>query len=132
MSKEERTQWWEVAACKGMNVNLFFPETLMAPPSSEAVAVCASCPVKDQCLRDAVSREEYGYWGGTTHAERMQMTVTDDERRQKVQPCGTVAGWSRHRRRGESCTKCRLAYNADVRERMRQKRGSVGTRALRG
>lgn len=32
--------------------------------------ICAHCPVKDDCLREAIERDEWGVWGGTTTAER--------------------------------------------------------------
>jgi len=43
--------------------DLFFAE---APAEVEAAkAVCAECPVKEQCLSDALERREpWGVWGG--------------------------------------------------------------------
>jgi len=36
-----------------------------------AKLVCASCPVRDQCLDHAIAVDErYGVWGGLTHDER--------------------------------------------------------------
>ena len=37
-------------------------------------------------------------------------------------PCGTVRGYSRHRRRGESCARCRAASTANAREMNRERR----------
>ncbi|GAA3765752.1 WhiB family transcriptional regulator [Salinactinospora qingdaonensis] len=45
------------------NPDLFFAE---APAEVEAAkAVCAECPVREQCLADALERREpWGVWGG--------------------------------------------------------------------
>jgi WhiB family redox-sensing transcriptional regulator len=62
-------RWRELAACRGADLNLFFPgrgET--AGPARQA---CAQCPVRQQCLEYAVSnRIVCGIWGGLTGPER--------------------------------------------------------------
>lgn len=63
------------AACKGRD--LHHPESYstgrMAPVSSHAVrvakALCATCPVRRECLEAGMS-EPAGIWGGTTGVER--------------------------------------------------------------
>lgn len=66
----------EFALCRaeGHRQEIFFAETgrsanerLMA---MEARAVCARCPVVNDCFQYAVDAEEYGIWGGTTSDER--------------------------------------------------------------
>jgi len=42
-------------------------------PSPEAVAACASCPVKEQCLDHALKYEKYGYWAGKSSIDRKKM-----------------------------------------------------------
>jgi WhiB family redox-sensing transcriptional regulator len=34
--------------------------------------VCSGCPIRQQCLDYAVVNERYGFWGGSTAAERGQ------------------------------------------------------------
>lgn len=61
--------WREQAACLRCDNSMFFPER--GEDTSEAKAVCATCPVKTDCLEHAVeNRELFGIWGGTTERER--------------------------------------------------------------
>lgn len=69
--------WREDAACRGMDVDLFFgPEVESARAHKMRVAsaktVCMSCPVRVQCLDYANEiQEAFGVWGGLTTEERM-------------------------------------------------------------
>lgn len=69
-----RRPWTAAAACTGMT-ELFFPawggEDRRQLPAhvvaqvAEATAICAGCPVRPECLDDAVKRgEQHGVWGG--------------------------------------------------------------------
>jgi WhiB family redox-sensing transcriptional regulator len=53
---------------------MFFPVGASGPALdqiSQAKAVCAGCPVADQCLQFAVTtNQEYGVWGGLDEDER--------------------------------------------------------------
>jgi WhiB family transcriptional regulator, redox-sensing transcriptional regulator len=73
-SKTESGRWWEQAACKDADPDLFFPVSGIGSgrrQAAEAKAVCASCGVRQLCLDYAlVTRQEYGVWGGTTEADR--------------------------------------------------------------
>ncbi|KUL72339.1 MULTISPECIES: WhiB family transcriptional regulator [unclassified Streptomyces] len=66
--------WRERAACRDVDPDLFFPigtAGLALVQIAEAKAVCARCPVRDQCLRWAVDVGQVeGIWGGTTESER--------------------------------------------------------------
>lgn len=72
------------AKCRGMNTEIFFGKeyhgrqrhrpTLTAIDIRRAKAVCAVCPVMEECFRFAMENdEEYGVWGGTTHRERERL-----------------------------------------------------------
>ena len=68
---------WQVkAACRGMSVNLFFElDSMRGAPKraheARAKAVCATCPVIEQCLERAMKvGEPSGIWGGLTADER--------------------------------------------------------------
>ena len=52
----------------------------------EAVAICAKCPVREECLQSAIDNEEqYGVWGGLTAIERIDdPLVTDAETREAL------------------------------------------------
>lgn len=64
--------WKSDAACRDLDVDLFFPETEAA--SGPALAVCASCPVREACLDFALrTRQDDGVWGGHTETERKRL-----------------------------------------------------------
>ncbi|HVM40142.1 MAG TPA: WhiB family transcriptional regulator [Acidimicrobiia bacterium] len=59
----------EGAVCKGMDLDLFFPER--GAPTEEAKAICRGCPARFECLRGALERRErFGIWGGVSERER--------------------------------------------------------------
>jgi WhiB family transcriptional regulator, redox-sensing transcriptional regulator len=68
---------WQVKAnCRGTDTsNFYHPENERGPSRRRrermAKAVCAACPVIDNCLRWALeAREPYGVWGGLSVDER--------------------------------------------------------------
>lgn len=63
----ERPAWFAEAACAGLDIDLFFPER--GETTSAAKAVCAGCPVRDEC-REFGMRERFGVWGGASERER--------------------------------------------------------------
>jgi WhiB family redox-sensing transcriptional regulator len=69
-------EWQQGGACTDADPTLFFhPQGERGPArrhrDSQAVAVCARCPVLVTCREHAMSaREPYGVWGGTTENER--------------------------------------------------------------
>ena len=68
------TTWRKQAACRGLDVEIFYPVTEDEADSAEAKAVCAVCPVRQACLEHALAhREREGVWGGTTERERRRI-----------------------------------------------------------
>ena len=91
------TSWWPNAACRKLDAKvafkLFFPQEetphdRARQPSSlqsmvggniteearEAVKICRSCPVVEQCRAYAVKHSyAAGIWGGTTQADRKRI-----------------------------------------------------------
>ena len=76
--------WHQEAACVGREESVFFGarDTSMRPALSmsdvnRAKAICASCPVFDSCLEQALGvkgpREEYGIWAGTSGRTRKRI-----------------------------------------------------------
>jgi WhiB family redox-sensing transcriptional regulator len=68
--------WQLNAACRGAGVDLFFnPDSERGKSKrtreANAKAVCATCPVMQQCRSWAMSvGEPYGVWGGLSADER--------------------------------------------------------------
>ncbi|MFJ5951436.1 WhiB family transcriptional regulator [Streptomyces noursei] len=64
----EGAYWHEDAACRTAD-----PEELFADSTRQnrAKAVCTGCPVRTECLVEALdNRVEWGVWGGMTERER--------------------------------------------------------------
>lgn len=60
--------WTIAAACRGMNPDELF---VQGAAQNRAKSVCAACPVRTECLADALdNRVEFGVWGGMTERER--------------------------------------------------------------
>jgi WhiB family redox-sensing transcriptional regulator len=70
---QERPVWYSRAACKGKPLDLFYPQAVSAADvevsSAAALAICARCPVREQCAA-AGKAERYGIWGGQTERQR--------------------------------------------------------------
>jgi WhiB family redox-sensing transcriptional regulator len=67
-------RWRARASCRGLDPVLFFPEDDEGPGAERAQEVCATCPVREQCLQSALANKEgYGIWGGTTPRERRRL-----------------------------------------------------------
>ncbi|MEE1740519.1 WhiB family transcriptional regulator [Streptomyces sp. BE147] len=66
--------WRMDAACREEDPDLFFPIGSTGPAlvqTAEAKAVCASCPVREPCLRWALDNgQDSGVWGGLGEDER--------------------------------------------------------------
>jgi WhiB family redox-sensing transcriptional regulator len=64
--------WQQDAACHDADPDLFFATD--EERQSAALALCAACPVRTECLEHALeNREPYGIWGGTTEHERKRI-----------------------------------------------------------
>jgi len=72
--------WQHQAACRDRTADFYPP---MRPERKDerrvrehrAKLVCASCPVRTQCLDHAIAVDErYGVWGGLTQDERRLVT----------------------------------------------------------
>jgi WhiB family redox-sensing transcriptional regulator len=62
-------RWRELAACRGTDLDVFFPGR--GEPAEPARHVCAACPVRQPCLDYAITnRITHGIWGGLTGRER--------------------------------------------------------------
>lgn len=72
--------WYETAACRkeGVDPEIFFGESRQS--HERAKQVCGVCPVRNECLTDALAAEDrlagvgrFGVYGGLTGRERSQV-----------------------------------------------------------
>ena len=60
-----RLDWTKKSKCMNLDTNLFFEKYEDDLGIRTAVdSLCKKCPVQRYCLANAVSRQEYGVWGG--------------------------------------------------------------------
>lgn len=80
--------WRDRAMCKGVDINVFFAPGHIRLGRAETIVdkyrdarrYCERCPVKDECLAEAMDLEQddgvmltYGFWGNKTPRERVAM-----------------------------------------------------------
>ena len=116
--------WQDSAACIGADTAIFFPES--GDPVGPAKAICRACPVREQCLADALERGEvHGVWGGLSAKERRKYRRQHGLLRKpggQPQPInhGTNGGYHAHRRRGQqpcdACSQAHIRYQQARRE----------------
>ena len=71
--------WQSEASCRGVDPEVFFPTT--DEEAASAAAICATCPVRVNCLAFSIERgERYGVWGGMAEKERMSLSPSARER----------------------------------------------------
>jgi WhiB family redox-sensing transcriptional regulator len=119
--------WRTLAACRGLDPDLFFPARGDAFTARNAQAVCAACPVAEQCLEFAIEvGETEGIWGGLSGRQLRQERQRRAGGRKGPKPGttlkpikhGTDAGYNAHRRAGTpTCVSCREAHAAYEAER---------------
>lgn len=74
--KEFDDSWMRDGACRKLTPKqvdqIFFPDRGVS--TEPAKAVCAQCPVKEQCLDYAMNNcERFGVWGGVSERTRREM-----------------------------------------------------------
>jgi WhiB family transcriptional regulator, redox-sensing transcriptional regulator len=124
--RPETGDWLERAACSGRpgtplehlspreRVVLFYPPQRSGPGATvKAKAVCEVCPVRSECLMDALANgERHGVRGGKSPKERRSLAKLHPPKlERKPAGCGTPAGYKEHYRRGErACFMCLHAH----------------------
>jgi WhiB family redox-sensing transcriptional regulator len=75
LGEDKPKRWVASAACRGLNPDLFFVERGDTTGYREAKAICATCPVRADCLGYAMAspREAFGIWGGTSEKQRRRL-----------------------------------------------------------
>lgn len=67
-------RWQEAAACRDVDLSVFFPD--VGEHSREAHRFCSVCPVRVECLDHAVTAPElFGIWGDKSPSERRAIRV---------------------------------------------------------
>lgn len=111
-------EWTNHAACKGKTA-LFFPEQGDMVSYRQAVAICATCPVIEDCNRHIEQHgERFGIWAGTNAARRQQMRNPDSNA--QWNRCGTAKRYQA----GCRCDACREAFRMTQR-RWRNRNNAV-------
>lgn len=84
------SEWYERAACKGQDINIFYDSSVkgVTRPHNKALGFCngtnerPACPVRDECLGFALSfpleYDQYGIFGGMTGAQRRRIRRGDN------------------------------------------------------
>jgi WhiB family redox-sensing transcriptional regulator len=71
------TAWKAQAACHGQPIEWWFEGKPTDRTYRQALAICAECPVRTQCLQWALQwpvHDLHGIWGGTSQRERVRLT----------------------------------------------------------
>lgn len=66
--------WIQDAACRDIGTEPFYTTDPTAVDAAKAI--CRACPVRQDCLTDAMQTEDYlrwGVWGGLTPDERRDL-----------------------------------------------------------
>lgn len=70
----DQEDWRTEAACAEVPDVDFFPVNDDLGEMTRALAVCAECPVREECLAFAIeTNQSDGIWGGTTPGERSKL-----------------------------------------------------------
>ena len=85
---EQVYRWQDDAVCAQTDPEIFYPER--GGSTREAKAVCQGCPVREQCLEEAVANDErFGIWGGLSERERRKIKIA-----RRGTPRRDGRGWS--------------------------------------
>lgn len=136
---ERAEHWTDDALCKDVGTDQFYPDTVAG--MNEARQVCLTCPVRLQCLEQALESDEWGIWGGSTEGERKAIRKGSITLEQFLAPRAPVAerdmklggifeGCGHRRtinnvvRNGSAAERCRTCRT----ERLRGQRRAAGIR----
>jgi WhiB family redox-sensing transcriptional regulator len=82
-------EWQDVAACRVLPVEMFFPA--VEQEAYDAKAICQTCSVKEPCLEFALlAGERFGIWGGLTSQERRSLAAKRRKARLGQSPADVI------------------------------------------
>lgn len=74
MAATDSTAWTQYARCKDLDTEMFYSE--VPEIYYQALNECARCPVRIQCLKDALRRgDNWGVRGGTLQRDRRSSDI---------------------------------------------------------
>lgn len=116
-------EWRLRAACRSLP-DLDAPFATDDRLQADFIRVCQHCPVRTDCLEFALAcNDADGIYGGLTVDQRR---IVQRRRGRPPLPCGTDAGYRRHRRHGEvPCGSCSAAHSRTTAEYQRTRRASA-------
>lgn len=72
LASDPDQDWHADALCRQVDPDLWFPE--VGGSTREAKKVCERCPVRSECLQQALANHErFGVWGGVSERDRRQL-----------------------------------------------------------
>lgn len=93
VERSDSRDWIDQAACNGMDPELFFPEDLQTRSrrdqesarqiQTQALLICAGCPVRQRCLEYGMN-DEYGIFGGMTATQRELLRAKRDQYKRRT------------------------------------------------
>jgi WhiB family redox-sensing transcriptional regulator len=109
-------EWQSQGSCKGKPLDWFFFKNLETEQVYPQVKeLCAGCPVRHDCLKDAIETRSVGIWAGTTTADRRNPLRQRRELKAQMTDCGSYGGYRKHlRNKTPTCYQCRVARNTYV------------------
>lgn len=125
--RTDTANWRDQASCKTRPDLNWYPG--QGEQFDEQLAVCAGCPVRDDCIAEALAATEYddlGIWGGMSQRQRtlLRRGQRNAKTRRPVAECGTRSGYMRHRKDGtvicEDCRAANAAYQREMKARNRR------------
>lgn len=70
--KQSKPEWMRKGMCATVHPSIMYPTA--AGMERDALDVCATCPVIEDCYRYAFTNNEYhGVWGGMTEQDRIDV-----------------------------------------------------------
>ena len=115
--------WRDLAACLEVvsaDYDPFFAGTKEA--TEAAIAICATCPVRDDCLTFAVrTGQQYGIWGGQPERIVRRLIAADRAGRAQAHrvPAGHPQASKTHCKHGHPYNAANTYYTPDGRRRCR-------------
>jgi WhiB family redox-sensing transcriptional regulator len=115
--------WRDLAACLAVvsaDYDPFFADA--KDLQAEAVAICATCPVRDACLTFAVrTGQQYGIWGGQPDRIVRRLIAADRAGRPQARraPAGHPQASKTHCKHGHPFNAANTYYTPDGRRRCR-------------
>ena len=115
--------WRDLAACLDVvsaDYDPFFADS--AQLQAEAIAICATCPVRDDCLTFAVrTGQQYGIWGGQPERIVRRLIAADRAGRpyHRQAPASHPQASKTHCKHGHPYNAANTYYTRDGRRRCR-------------